>query len=114
MDEIDSILSKRSGGEHEASRRLKTEFMVQLDGAGSNASDRLMVMGATNLPNELDEAVLRRMEKRIYVQLPEEEARSALINRLVSTRHARRKESHKHEADTHTRTSHTAARRRRN
>ena len=62
--QIDALLSSRREGEHEASRRLKTEFMVQLDGVSSDSSDRILVMGATNLPQEIDEAVLRRLVKR--------------------------------------------------
>ena len=61
FDEIDSIMSARKENEHEASRRLKTEFMTQIDGATTSASDRILVMAATNIPWELDEAVLRRM-----------------------------------------------------
>jgi SpoVK/Ycf46/Vps4 family AAA+-type ATPase len=88
IDEIDSLLSARSHGEHEASRRLKTEFMVQLDGVcsatnTSSDSDRLLVMGATNLPHELDEAVLRRLARRVYVPLPDAPARTALISHLL-------------------------------
>jgi ATPase family associated with various cellular activities (AAA) len=45
--------------EHEASRRLKTEFMTQVDGATTSAEDRILIMAATNIPWELDEAVLR-------------------------------------------------------
>lgn len=55
-DEIDSILSERSSGEHEASRRLKTEFLVQFDGVNSG-SERIVVIGATNRPQELDDAI---------------------------------------------------------
>lgn len=84
IDEIDSVLSKRSENEHEASRRLKTEFMVQLDGAASGgAQDRILVMGATNLPDELDDAVLRRLPKRVYVPLPDATARRYLLARLL-------------------------------
>lgn len=88
FDEIDSLLSSRKENEHEASRRIKTEFMVQVDGAGSSegggaVQDRVLVMGATNIPWELDEAVLRRLVKRVYVPLPDAVARAALINHLL-------------------------------
>ena len=56
IDEIDSILSERSAGEHEASRRLKTQFLVEFDGV-ANGSERMVVVGATNRPQELDDAV---------------------------------------------------------
>lgn len=48
MDEIDALLSARSANEHDASRRLKTEFLVQFDGVGSNSEARVIVIGATN------------------------------------------------------------------
>ena len=48
MDEIDSLLCQRSSEENEASRRIKTEFMVQLDGAGTNQTARVVILGATN------------------------------------------------------------------
>lgn len=83
LDEIDSLMSARKEGEHEASRRVKTEFMTQLDGATTSAEDRLLIMGATNLPWELDEAVLRRLVKRIYIPLPDDDARSGLIKHLI-------------------------------
>ncbi|KAF9163543.1 hypothetical protein DFQ26_002429 [Actinomortierella ambigua] len=83
IDEIDSILTERSETEHEASRRLKTEFLLQFDGAGSNADDRVLVMGATNRPQELDEAARRRFVKRIYIPLPEPETRAQLLARLL-------------------------------
>ena len=55
-DEIDSILSERSSGEHEASRRLKTQFLVEFDGV-AEASNKVVIVGATNRPQELDDAV---------------------------------------------------------
>lgn len=83
FDEIDALMSARKESEHEASRRLKTEFMVQVDGAGTNSEDRILVMAATNTPWALDEAVLRRMSKRVYVPLPDPAARKALLTRLL-------------------------------
>ncbi|KAG9262630.1 spastin [Astyanax mexicanus] len=83
IDEIDSLLCERREGEHDASRRLKTEFLIQFDGVQSGGDDRVLVMGATNRPQELDEAVLRRFAKRVYVTLPTEETRLKLLRNLL-------------------------------
>jgi len=73
-------MSARSGaGEHEASRRMKTELLIQLDGLIKNSQERVFLLAASNLPWELDMALLRRLEKRILVQLPEVEAREGMI-----------------------------------
>jgi len=78
IDEIDSILSKRTDSENEASKRLKTEFLVQFDGVGSDPSKKVLIIGATNRPYDLDPAVLRRLSKRIYIG-PFESAERALF-----------------------------------
>ncbi|CAH1262388.1 SPAST [Branchiostoma lanceolatum] len=87
MDEIDSLLCERREGEHDASRRLKTEFLLEFDGVHSGNDDRILVMGATNRPQELDDAVLRRFAKRVYVQLPELETRVVIMSRLLRKHH---------------------------
>ncbi|XP_059058321.1 spastin isoform X1 [Achroia grisella] len=84
VDEVDSLLCERSSGEHEASRRLKTEFLVEFDGLPAAGADRLIVMAATNRPQELDEAALRRFPKRVYVSLPDVRTRGALVRRVLA------------------------------
>ena len=78
IDEIDSLCSNRSDGENDATRRIKTEFLVQMQGVGKEEGG-LLVLGATNIPWELDPAVRRRFEKRIYISLPEQHARKGLF-----------------------------------
>ncbi|VEL33661.1 unnamed protein product [Protopolystoma xenopodis] len=84
IDEIDSLLTQRSETEHESSRRIKTEFLVQLDGVGTGSSERLLLVGATNRPQELDEAARRRFVKRLYIPLPCRLARRQIVVRLLS------------------------------
>lgn len=65
LDEIDSILSDRNdNNEHEASRRMKTELLIQLDGL-VKGSGRIFLLAASNIPWQLDVALLRRLEKRV-------------------------------------------------
>lgn len=85
IDEVDSMTGSRDGNETEASRRVKTEFLVQMQGVG-NDNDGVLVLGATNLPWALDPAIRRRFEKRIYIPLPDDKGRLALLhNRLHDT-----------------------------
>nr|XP_034839942.1 fidgetin-like protein 1 [Maniola hyperantus] len=83
IDEIDSLLTQRSDSEHEATRRIKTEFLVQFDGAATADEDRLLIVGATNRPQELDEAARRRLVKRLYIPLPDIDARQQIISNLL-------------------------------
>lgn len=78
IDEIDSLCSSRSDNESESARRIKTEFLVQMQGVG-NDNDGVLVLGATNIPWILDAAIRRRFEKRIYISLPEEQARASIF-----------------------------------
>jgi vacuolar protein-sorting-associated protein 4 len=79
IDEVDSMCGSRdSGSASEASNRVKTEFLVQMQGVGVD-NEGILVLGATNVPWKLDSAIRRRFEKRIYISLPDESGRKRLI-----------------------------------
>jgi vacuolar protein-sorting-associated protein 4 len=78
IDEVDSLCGSRSEGENDSSRRIKTEFLVQMQGTGTN-NDGVLVLGATNVPWELDNAIRRRFQKRIYISLPDSTARAGIF-----------------------------------
>lgn len=84
IDELDSLMSARGGGdsgggEHEGSRRMKTELLIQMDGMLRDTQDKVFLLAASNLPWDLDSAMLRRLEKRVLVDLPTPDARAAMI-----------------------------------
>ncbi|KAG5509987.1 hypothetical protein GH5_07835 [Leishmania sp. Ghana 2012 LV757] len=85
IDEIDSLMSARSSdGEHEGSRRMKTELLTQMDGLSKRrGGDVVFVLAASNVPWDLDTAMLRRLEKRILVALPTRDARVLMFRRLL-------------------------------
>lgn len=88
IDEIDSLCGQRGGGdEHEASRRAKGVLLTQMDGVGVDPGKVVMVLGATNHPWDIDEAMRRRLEKRIYIPLPTFEDRVELFK--INTRSLR-------------------------
>jgi len=88
IDEVDSLCGSRSENESESARRIKTEFLVQMQGVGVD-NDGVLVLGATNIPWVLDSAIRRRFEKRIYIPLPDAPARVAMFNlHIGNTPHA--------------------------
>lgn len=84
FDEVDAIMSSRSlaSANDESSRRLKTEILKQMDGIESaQSSMSVIVMAASNCPWDLDDAFRRRLEKRIYVPLPDVESRRLMLEK---------------------------------
>lgn len=85
VDEVDSLLGARGGSfEHEATRRMRNEFMAAWDGLRSKDSQRILILGATNRPFDLDDAVIRRLPRRIYVDLPDAENRMKIVRIFLS------------------------------
>ncbi|TBU46315.1 AAA-domain-containing protein [Dichomitus squalens] len=78
IDEVDSLAGTRNESESEGSRRIKTEFLVQMNGVGHDDTG-VLVLGATNIPWQLDNAIKRRFQKRIYIPLPGPEARRRMF-----------------------------------
>jgi SpoVK/Ycf46/Vps4 family AAA+-type ATPase len=79
IDEVDSLTQSRGDGEHDAMRRVKTQLLTSMEGIASNKEDRVVTIGATNVPWEIDSAFRRRFQKRIYVPLPDIEAREVIF-----------------------------------
>ncbi len=104
IDEVDSLCGSRGDGESEASRRIKTEFLVQMNGVGHDDTG-VLVLGATNIPWQLDNAIKRRHVstfspylclddfvglRRGYIsryQVPRQE--SVSLSSMLGTRHAK-------------------------
>ena len=86
MDEIDALFGARSGRDHggaRAHRAVLTQFMQEMDGLRSSKDDNVIVIGATNRPFDLDDAVLRRLPRRLLVDLPGEREREAILRILL-------------------------------
>jgi len=96
IDEIDSLCGSRSDSESESAKRIKTEFLVQMNGVG-NDTEGVLVLAATNIPWVLDSAMRRRFEKRIYIPLPDAAARAKVFTiHLGKTPHKLAPENFKH------------------
>ncbi|KAM0824897.1 hypothetical protein ACQ4PT_069912 [Festuca glaucescens] len=85
IDEVDSMLGRRENpGEHEAMRKMKNEFMVNWDGLRTKDKERVLVLGATNRPFDLDEAVIRRFPRRLMVNLPDASNREKILKVILA------------------------------
>lgn len=84
IDEIDALLERRSSISGRSSRlEIVNEFMSQWDGLSSNLNSGVIVMGATNRPFVLDDAVLRRLPRRILIDLPDALSRLEIVTNLL-------------------------------
>jgi SpoVK/Ycf46/Vps4 family AAA+-type ATPase len=87
LDEIDALfgarMSARESGSAFAHRGVITEFMQEMDGLKSSKDDNVIVIGATNRPFDLDDAVLRRLPRRLLVDLPGEKERQGNYDRTT-------------------------------
>ncbi|KAI4993961.1 hypothetical protein ZWY2020_008274 [Hordeum vulgare] len=85
VDEVDSLLGARGGAmEHEATRRMRNEFMAASDGLRSKDSQRILILGATNRLFDPDDAVIQRLPRRIYVDLPDAQNRMKILKILLA------------------------------
>lgn len=84
IDEIDALCGPRGEGESEASRRIKTELLVQMDGVGKD-SKGVLILGATNIPWQLDAAIRRRFQRRVHINLPDQPARMRMFEISVGS-----------------------------
>jgi SpoVK/Ycf46/Vps4 family AAA+-type ATPase len=83
IDEVDSMASTRTGEEIGGERRVKTQFLKEMDGVSTKADEKILALGATNRPWDIDEAFRRRFEKRIYLPMPDVDARKELFKIYV-------------------------------
>ncbi|KAL3626018.1 hypothetical protein CASFOL_029567 [Castilleja foliolosa] len=85
VDEVDSMLGRRENpSEHEAMRKMKNEFMMNWDGLRTKDTERVLVLAATNRPFDLDEAVIRRLPRRLMVGLPDAQNRAKIIQVILA------------------------------
>lgn len=84
IDEVDALCGPRGEGESEASRRIKTELLVQMDGVGRD-SKGVLILGATNIPWQLDGAIRRRFQRRVHISLPDLPGRMRMFEMSVGT-----------------------------
>ncbi|KAI9886625.1 MAG: Vacuolar protein sorting-associated protein 4 [Watsoniomyces obsoletus] len=84
IDEVDALCGPRGEGESEASRRIKTELLVQMDGVGHD-SKGVLILGATNIPWQLDAAIRRRFQRRIHISLPDLAGRMKLFELSIGS-----------------------------
>lgn len=84
IDEIDSFLRSRSSQDHEATAMMKAQFMMLWDGLCSSKHCQVVVMGATNRPQDVDKAILRRMPAMFQIGLPQKQKRKDILTLILA------------------------------
>jgi vacuolar protein-sorting-associated protein 4 len=89
IDEMDSLGRTRTGNESECERRIKTEFLKQMDKIKTikNIKKRVSVFATTNMPWQMDVAALRRFERKVLVPMPNQEAREKILKLCAGKHH---------------------------
>ncbi|XP_029383986.1 outer mitochondrial transmembrane helix translocase isoform X2 [Echeneis naucrates] len=83
IDEIDSFLRSRSSSDHEATAMMKAQFMSLWDGLDTDHHCQVIIMGATNRPQDLDSAILRRMPTRFHINQPSVKQREQILKLIL-------------------------------
>jgi len=79
LDEIDALTQSRDSNSNSSSRRVLNTLLSELDGIDKGDNNFVMVIGATNQPGDLDNAVRRRFPERLLIPLPDEEAAEEIV-----------------------------------
>lgn len=79
LDEIDALTQSRNGSSDSSSRRVLNTLLSELDGIDKGDESFVMVVGATNQPGDLDNAVRRRFPERLLIPLPDEPAAEEVV-----------------------------------
>ena len=88
LDEADSIFRKRQGGNDENTyRSVLNELLIELDGFASQKKDRILLIAATNSPNDIDDAMLRRLPNRLLIDLPDSAQRELMVKKTLMDSH---------------------------
>ncbi|XP_049876382.1 outer mitochondrial transmembrane helix translocase isoform X2 [Pectinophora gossypiella] len=83
IDEIESFLRTRTQHDHEATAMMKTQFMSLWDGLITDPGCTVIIMGATNRPQDLDKAIQRRMPATFHVPMPNETQRERILQLIL-------------------------------
>lgn len=99
IDEIDSFLRNRSSYDNEANSHIKAQFMSMWDGMNASDDMKIVVIGATNRPDDIDDAIKRRMPRRFFVDLPGPSQREEILKIILADENVDKKFNYKYLAE---------------